>query len=383
MSEANEGLGAEETIHLVATSGYPNYGDEFITASWLRFLARVRPDAEVILDCPSPGLATWLFEGLHPNLKTTDMIWRVMFETMDLSDDEADAEIDRMVNELGTPRFDFGLLAVRRASVVHFLGGGHFADHWPRHPRLLRVAVRMREITGAKLYATGLGLVPNSNPSLGDYLSQFDYASVRDQASGDATGAQVGVDDAFLALADLPGFANRGRPAEDAADGDVYVCLQSDLVPPEVFQANLAHVRTLLEGPLAGRTVKYVEALPGSDRFAFNLLVDLIGEENFIPFVKLWSEPFPAQAGQVWLTTRFHLHLLAASCGASGVALEASTDYYRTKHISLQALGTGWTRSEVGASEVPVPAFSVDFRIKSMRRHKDKLAEAEALYPRV
>ena len=72
---------AADVLYLVGTSGHPNFGDEFIAASWLRFLARARPGAEVWLDCPHPGLASHLFDGLHPGLRTTDTLWRLAFET--------------------------------------------------------------------------------------------------------------------------------------------------------------------------------------------------------------------------------------------------------------------------------------------------------------
>ena len=48
-------------IYLIGPSGNPNFGDEFIAASWLKYLAVERPDADVWLDCPQPGLAQVLF----------------------------------------------------------------------------------------------------------------------------------------------------------------------------------------------------------------------------------------------------------------------------------------------------------------------------------
>lgn len=45
----------DERIYLISIGGYPNYGDEFITAAWLRFLAKSRPEAEVWLDTRYPG----------------------------------------------------------------------------------------------------------------------------------------------------------------------------------------------------------------------------------------------------------------------------------------------------------------------------------------
>ena len=132
---------AADVLYLVGTSGHPNFGDEFIAASWLRFLARARPGAEVWLDCPHPGLASHLFDGLHPGLRTTDTLWRLAFETTGMDPAAADAHVDRVVTHLGSPRYDLGLLGARRASSVHILGGGYLnsiCSHVTRmHPHIL------------------------------------------------------------------------------------------------------------------------------------------------------------------------------------------------------------------------------------------------------
>jgi polysaccharide pyruvyl transferase WcaK-like protein len=39
-------------VYLVAPSGNPNYGDEFILRAWLSYLARVRPEADVVVAKP-------------------------------------------------------------------------------------------------------------------------------------------------------------------------------------------------------------------------------------------------------------------------------------------------------------------------------------------
>ena len=57
-----------EMVYLVAPSGNPNYGDEFILRAWLRYLARVRPDADVVVDCHTPGQAAVLLRRCHPRL---------------------------------------------------------------------------------------------------------------------------------------------------------------------------------------------------------------------------------------------------------------------------------------------------------------------------
>ncbi len=368
-------------LYLIGTSGHPNYGDELVAATWLRFLARTRPDAEVWLDCPNPGMASFLFAGLHPRLRTTDVVWRAVWETTGMDPAAAKDHVDRVMTELGTPRFDLGLLEARRADSVHVLGGGYITSTWPTHVQLLRAALRLRDLGGARLFATGHGLTPPSDAdAVREYLEAFDHASVRDQASAELSGAPLVCDDALLGLPDLPGY-REGSYAVEVARDDVWVCLQNDMTSAEDFDATIEAVRTALESPaLKGRPVRYLEALPGVDRIAFDRLNDLIPEENFVPFVTAWRDGFPARSGQTWLTSRYHVHLLAAASGAEGTALELS-EGYRSQHQSLVDAGTGWSVTPIGSTGTETPGSARSFRAGVTRLHEAKLEEARTLYP--
>lgn len=373
-----------ELFYLVGTSGHPNFGDEFIAASWLKYLAERHPDVPVILDCPKPGMAAMLFEGLHPNLRTTDVMWRMVWEVVDLPTDEAATKIDSLFRNLSSPLYDYALLQLRNVTRIHLIGGGHITKHWPAHIQLLRAALTLGELSGAPVSTTGLGLTPSVD---GDFvremLSQFDYATVRDQPSSDLTGLPVSPTDAVLGLKRLPGFDTRPTAAPTEGEkGEIWVDLQHDLSSEGAFEANLALIRDFLTSDAAqGRTIHYVEAIPGGDRVAYERLSDLIPEENFLPFVRLWSEPFPARPRQIWLTSRFHLHLFAAACGAAGVAFEIDEDYYRAKHASLIELGTGWTIANSSSQSPIMPSGGNSFRMTAQRLHRGKVLEAEKIFP--
>ncbi|WP_157576604.1 hypothetical protein [Mycobacterium sp. GA-2829] len=45
---------------MVAPAGNPTYGDDFILRAWLTHLAVHRPDADVVVDCHTPGQAAVL-----------------------------------------------------------------------------------------------------------------------------------------------------------------------------------------------------------------------------------------------------------------------------------------------------------------------------------
>ncbi|WP_183100727.1 polysaccharide pyruvyl transferase family protein [Nocardioides pelophilus] len=382
MSQGSEN--EKQTIHLVSTAGHPNFGDELIAASWLRFLAKQQPDTDVVLDCPDPGLATWLFEGIHPRVKFTNILWRVSWATIDADPDEGDEVIDRLVLDLGSPLYDYGLIESRRATTIHLVGGGHITANWMHHGRLVRAARRLSEVAGARLVATGLGLMPPIDPErTRDDLAACEHATARDRPSAEMAGIELGVNDAFLDLPALPGFGTRPDPT--GQPGDVWISLQHDLADPETFDAMVAAVRSMIEsGRFDGRTIRYLESIPGHDRDrkAYDLLADLIPEENFMTFVQLWHEGFPGRPLQTWITTRYHFHQLAAAVGAEGIAIEVDDDYYHTKHQSLAELGTGFAIAPVGSEKLPEPSSDPEYRIKAGRLHRAKLDEAEALYPR-
>lgn len=360
-------------IYLVATAGYPNFGDEFITAAWLRHLAWARPDSEVWLDSPNPGLTPHLFGGIHPGLRHTDTLWRLLAEHRHLPLDELDALVDGRVAHLGTPRFDLGLMAARQAGTVHLLGGGHMNSLWAGQDRLLRAARGLKEASGAGLHATGLGLMPIGDESwLRGEVEAFDHFSTRDRSSAAGSGGLLAPDDAFLAV-DLPA---RIEPSDE-----VWVTIQSDVGSPERVDAAIEAVRTALTTTYAGRPVRYLEAIPGVDRIAYDRLADVMPEGSFVPFVHLWRHGFPARPGQTWLTTRFHFHLLAAAAGAEGTALIVHDDYYGVKHQSLLDIGTGWSVTPPGSTTVAPPAVNPDFPAIAADLHRAKLDEADLIYP--
>ena len=370
---------SRDTIYLVGTSGHPNYEDEFVTAAWLKYLAQARPDAEVWLDCPVPGQASHLFSELHPRLRFTDSLFRLVWESRDMPEAEAHEFVRGRVQHLGTPRFDLGLLALRRASTLHVLGGGYVNDRWPFHVGLLRAAAALREVASISLVATGQGLMPAARTTaLLEALESFEHTSVRDTPSAELTGAPLGPDDAFLGIRELPGFGV--QPTDQ--DGEVWVCLQNDLASPETFDTVVEATRQLLTSPeMAGREIHYIEAMPGVDRIAYDRLSDLIPDDNFLSFVRLWQGDFPARAGQTWITTRSHLHLLAAACGAAGTAVELNDDYDRVKHAALLELGTGWSVTSLGSTALEPASVSKGFPYKCRTVTQDKLGEAKRLYP--
>lgn len=372
-----------EIIYLVASGGNPNYGDELIVEAWLRFLAHVRPEASVWLDCPQPGTATALFDGIHPNLHLSNALWRSCAEAPDQSARAVWDHVENVVMHGGTPLYDLALMTLSHATTIHLLGGGYVNGVWPDHVGLVSGMVAAAKLNGSRLLGSGLGLMPlpENGEQLKDAFSSFDSISVRDSASAAAFGVEAGLDDVFLGL---PHELERSRSEAVAARAkDVMLCIQSDMTDEEAFTKLRDKLRVSVEAALAkGLSVGCVEAIPGSDRRMFEALDGLIPEENFVPFAHVWKDGLPVRPGQSWYTSRFHPHMVAAAAGARGVAIGVRDDYYDIKHQSLLDLGTGWTYASANSdAELPLPSGDAAFADKALRLSAQKRTEALSIYP--
>ena len=373
-----------ENLYLVASGGNPNYGDELIVAAWLRFLARVRPDAAVWLDCPQPGTASALFAGIHPGFRATNTLWRACAEAPDQSAQGVWEHVGKIVAHGGTPMYDVGLMALGQADSIHLLGGGYVNGVWPDHVGLVAGMAATRKLNGCRLVGSGLGLMPlpENAERLAKTFADFSAVSVRDDASAEFLGLETGLDDVFLGLLhELRRSADSERVQARAKD--VMLCIQSDMTDEATFSRLRDKLRVVVENSLAnGLSVGYVEAIPGSDRRMFDALEGLIPEENFTPFTQVWSEGLPVRRGQQWYTSRFHPHMVAAAAGARGVAIGILDDYYDIKHRSLLELGSGWTYAAAGGdAELPEATGSAGFEASAIRLAGRKRTEALALYP--
>lgn len=363
--------------YLVAPAGFPNYGDELIAASWLRYLADVAPDADVWVDTHSPGPSTMLLSDLHPRVRFTDTLWRLCSDAQSEDPWQVAAWVRDAVNNPGVaPRWFHGIDLLGKVDVLHVLGGGYINKLWPQHIGLLAGVVAAKARSGARAAMTGQGLLPvcdDAAPLLRTLVEQFDVAEVRDQGSAELLDIGMGVDDAFLA----------GRSQGLYAEGDVpevMLCLQSDLVDVGAGRLAGAVLSMLRSWKIDPANVGVVEGIPRADREVYLLLERDLPGARFYPFPEVWGSGLPVSPEQTWITTRFHPHLMAAAAGASGVAVSVHPDYYATKHRSLADLGSNWTLVE-DLSEVPERPSAGGFAVGDVDRFRaGKIALARAIY---
>lgn len=361
-------LSAGDHVYLLAPSGHPNYGDEVLLRTWLRTLARLCPRTRVVVDCHTPGQAALLHAGAHPDVVFTDTVWRLVAEVAHGPAPGPDS-VDLVRRALGDPglrpALAAGVGALLGASVVHVIGGGFVNAHWPHHLGVFTAAAEAARRGGARAVATGQGLAPvGESVPLAELLDGFELVTVRDAASRDATGGRADLvgDDAWLALSDWARPAELYQSDPDVAR-DVVLCLQSDL--GDVDEVTALAARTLRSWAVPGEQITVIEGIPGADRVVWDRLVGSptgatlrLEDARFVSFHEMWRVGLPARAGQAWLSTRFHPHLLAAAAGASGVAVAVDPDYYGIKHGSLLTAGSRWSVVAVGDGDPP--AIPVD-----------------------
>ncbi|NKX51377.1 polysaccharide pyruvyl transferase family protein, partial [Arthrobacter deserti] len=221
--------------------------------------ARARPEAEVLLDCPNPASAGDLFREMHPHLQVTDTLWRACTASPRRDPAGVWEHVETQVLAAGRTGNNTGLGQLARAASIHLIGGGYLNAIWRDRVGLVAGMVSTRRISGARLYGTGLGLLPACDgvPELARAFRTFDYVSCRDRSSARQFGLPAGLDDLFLGLmTDLPPL----RPARDRAR-DVMVCLQEDLIGPESFALAAGLLRARIKECLdEGKSVGYVEA---------------------------------------------------------------------------------------------------------------------------
>lgn len=362
-------------VYLVATSGYPNYGDELITATWLRLLARVAPDCEVWVDCPAPGPSEVLLSALHPRVHFTDTLWRLCWESPDDSPWQVSSFVRHAIADPGrAPRWVAGIELAARADIVHVVGGGYINAIWPRHIGLLAGAVAAVRRSGGRAVMTGQGLwpvAPEARPLVRNLAAQFSVVDVRDEPSAslfDGMHTQCTGDDLFFGI--QPGLFR----SDDLRE--VVVCVQSDLLDVTVPALAGFLLDTLRSWQVRPADVGIVEGIPRADREVYALIEHDLAGARFYPFSEIMDRGLPAVRGQRWLSSRFHMHMMAAAAGADGVAVSVNSAYYTNKHRSLIQCGSGWSLNE-GLTPPDVPSGG-GFAPSTLAMLHDRKAELAA-----
>lgn len=364
--------------YLVTCVGAPSYGDELIAATWLRFLGKHAPDAEVVVDCLRPTHAWSALAELHPGVRFTDTLWMLCVEEMGKSSAEV---VDLVTAKVRARDRVAAVDDLVGSDVVHLVGGGLLNSLYPWNIGLLAGIVAATEESGGRSAATGQGICPQEPEllaALRDLMGRLTVADVRDEPSSALLaldGLRTTADDVFLEP-----HPSHHRWTTDAPD--VMVCAQSDIAPMFNGAADATAVaefvlRTLSAWGVPAERVGFAECFPGIDHQVHDLVKEQLPGVGFHSVTDLLENGLPVRQGQTWISTRFHPHLVAALAGVGGVAVSVRPDYYDVKHQSLIAQGSGWQVSPLdGVPDRPHGGGFAAADVEHLRRQKIEVARS-------
>lgn len=369
------------THYLIGGSGIPNFGDELIATAWTTFLSARAPEDQIVLDVKSVKASQ---EIVHtgPNVRHVSSLKTIAHTR---ASGDVWGNMTRGLNFIknrGLEKYESAAPlrdAMADLSTFHVFGGGYINTRWPAAAFYLGLGVAVKEATGAKLFASGLGLMPWSPPvtdaerrTADRVASAFDAFEVRDQASADAFGAAnviSGLDDVFM----LPEPQRlQGLPST------LHVSLTFAERNWESFAAPfVAHVAQTYAP--AFQRVTFWNNAPDKDAFALKKVREAIPQVEVIEIGDLVNAPLPFGEDDAMVTTRFHPHMMAARAGIPGLYRQGNS-YYMTKHGSVALLGSGMKPVEMKNLPNVLPTDRGTLHARDAELRAQKLALAERIY---
>jgi polysaccharide pyruvyl transferase WcaK-like protein len=315
---------------------------------------------------------------MHPGMRFTDTLWMLCIEHMGNGSAEIADAVTARIRAADRPP---GVAELIGSDVVHLVGGGILNYLYPWTTGLLAGVVAATRESGGRSGMTGQGMCPQQPellPRLRDMAVQLTVADARDEPSRQLLGLdalRVTADDIFLGLG-----PSHYRWTDDAPD--VMVCAQSDIAPMFNGATDAATVaesvlRTLRSWNVPAEEVGFVECFPDIDNQVHDIVKKDLPGVRFYSLMDILDHGLPVRAGQTWISTRFHPHLMAAAAGLGGIALSVRPDYYDVKHQSLIAQGSGWRLAAL--DEVPDRPLGGGFsstRVEQLRQRKIDVAQA-------
>ncbi len=328
-------------VYLLGGGGVPNYGDELIIQSWLRWYVSDLglPAASLTVSGSHERVLRSLFAEDYPDVRFSQAVresrWRKE-TTFYASIAHGYAYLDDVANE-GSPLHR----ELEGATLFHLHGGGYLNSKWPTHGFMLGLALWAKENVGCRVVGTGLGLGPLRDPDPRDDTAfrafrAFDLLEVRDQWSHE--------------------FLVRSRLYPDAILGHDDAFLQ----PARVEQHSGSTLHLSLRHDDAARVVtkwipqRFVEsfdhhifwACTGQDSAAYAELTKRFPYFNIAATPALLTA-VPASHQDFMVAQRFHPHLMGARLGMQGM-YRSGSDYYDAKHGLLADLGSSFVEGNIG-----------------------------------
>lgn len=350
---------------LYGFGGVKNFGDDYILDQWVDFYRKARPDLRLVYARQDSWLSGFYFDNPAVTVLPVfqEKYFRILARTQNGNAPTVPAAIaagKMAAAELLSADSDFkGMLEA--TETFHLVGGGYlnriFVDVWG----IVAAFATIAERTGARLVATGLGLTPavTDVQEADELYESFSVLESRDeegfrQFTSRYPSRQIvnGQDDSFLSPV---------RQCSPAEGPTIFFCVQSNLDGDAKHESILDRCMTLIRHAGPGYRLAYLQLHDVPDLIFYRKLCTRLGL-NIRTYTEseLFRFGLPLTERDICITSRFHLHLLAARLGARGAYVWTGDQYYRVKHESVSALGSGWI-DFLAAETSPADVLTIDY----------------------
>lgn len=376
-------------LYIVGAGGGPNFGDDLIGRVWIEYLSHKYPDRTIWLDTRNAGVTAGYFSN-YKNVKSVDTFWKLreLSASAGKSINDRVEWLSKKINNLGTPKYDIHLKNIKNnVESIHFVGGGYLNSMWQNNLLLLVQASLLKEQNlSLKIYMTGVGLTPVTDDFVKlfkKYTYNFDFIECRDKQSAELLKVTEGIDDVWMSFSDA---LNRHKPVWKKSGNvpEIMVLLQKDFNSGKEQQLLDKTIEIIRSQSNFNRNtvIGVAEAIPSKDYWVLPEIKKILPDNKivFYSFQHLWEKGFPAGEKTMWITTRFHYHLIGSALGSRGIVLTTGSKYYSVKHMSLIDNGTNWSVMNIDDVSSYEATQNINWRENSSKLGNKKFRLAESLY---
>ncbi|MDH4541725.1 polysaccharide pyruvyl transferase family protein [Sulfitobacter faviae] len=334
---------------LYGFGGCGNFGDDYMLDRWISYYGDNRADLSLCVVRPDRWLESFYSASSNFSLETGfHEIFRRAVETLrGVTEDHIEHNIlagkKAALDILSSEEHRGRLLELE---AIQFFGGGYwnkrYAEPWGMAALLSEISFALN----VPLIATGVGVTPvlqKNRQSVDEIISRFDLIEVRDIESYEefsrkypCSNIVFGSDDTFITPVRVEG-------SPENTETSINICVQSNLAGDESHDRILNRILKFIDGYEGTFDIKYLQFHDGPDQVFFKKLEAALGIDiRVYTKTDMLRNGLPIKKNDVCISTRFHLHLLAARVGAKGAYVATGDDYYSVKHKSVCDLGSDW-----------------------------------------
>ncbi|MTH62198.1 polysaccharide pyruvyl transferase family protein [Paracoccus litorisediminis] len=328
-------------------AGNKNFGDDYIASEWIRFNKKSGYGKQILFSSDSTWLQSYhmqdgaIFNNVLPAIihqHAKEMRENLGVERLSVA----------QYIECGNAAADFLIESdqwrglIRNIVSLQACGGGYVNQIFPQVYSVVSMMKRLGERLAVPLYGTGLGLCPmdTTDSAITSVFEGFERIECRDRESLNAlneTGGKIassfGCDDTFLTPVRYAQQPTRKPTLFINIQSDSNAHLQSEI---------LNRVQNLAGQLKDTHTVNYIHFFQRSDARFLSALKNVVDISAVYSKDQLYAGGLPFQQGDICVSSRFHLHMLASRLGAKGAYVSGRPGYYDIKHRSVVDLGSNW-----------------------------------------